>query len=564
MDMNEQEVQQPEEDASGQPDHPHDEGDTAEELPSASLDTEDAPIDESGMEDTAEAEMSQDVELSETVDEQATDDVSHSEGSEDEDDDAEAADDDEDDDSLERGQIVRGTILEKSEEAITIDLGDGIVGDVIEQELSSHEPDTLAAFDVGDELYVYVLTPEDSEGRPQLSITRALKDQDWIDAEAFFNEGRLFEGKVAGYNKGGLIVRFGRLRGFVPASQIDPSRLSPGSQDEESWGALIGQDIAVKVIEVNRRRNRLILSERLAQRQSRSQRRAAVIEKLEVGQIRTGRVISLTDFGAFVNLGGVDGLVHLSELSWEHIEHPSEMVEIGQEVEVEVIHVDAERQRIGLSLKNRLPNPWEVVASEYGKNQIVPVEITKIAKFGAFARLVEHSAVEGLVHVSELSDERVENPGDVVSEGEILNMRIIRLDSEKRRLRLSLKQVPLDKFVDDDWNYINIDETLDAFAAEYQSAVLDEHEGEAPPEYVEEAPEPEIDAELPVDDAIEEATEDHPQDAIMEESEPLVEGDEEEAAAEDNHVEEDPPVMVEEAPADDSEAVEEPEPEEEA
>jgi small subunit ribosomal protein S1 len=239
----------------------------------------------------------------------------------------------------------------------------------------------------------------------------------------------------------------------VPASQVgrERRRQGKGSTPEERWGDMVGEAIAVKVLEVDRSRNRLILSERAADRERRSERRAELIDELEVGQRRTGRVVRLTDFGAFVDLGGADGLVHLSELAWRHVDHPKDVLNAGDEIEVEVINLDKERQRIGLSRKNCLRDPWDVVEEDFRAGQLVQGRITKLTKFGAFAALIDRPEIEGLIHISELADHRVAHPRDVVNEDEVLTLRILRIEPQRRRMGLSLRQVDSAEYIDDDW-----------------------------------------------------------------------------------------------------------------
>ena len=355
--------------------------------------------------------------------------------------------------SVERGSIVKGTIANISDSEIMIDIGAKSEGVISGKELEELDQETLKSLRVGEDVFVYVLTPEDRNGHAQLSLRRAMEEQDWRDAERYMQEGEVYRSKVASFNKGGLIVRFGKVRGFVPASQIsrERRRRATGNTPDERWGQMVGEDVSVKVIEVDRGRNRLILSERAAAKEQRAERRAELLEGLEVGQIRTGRVISLADFGAFVDLGGADGLIHLSELSWRHVAHPKEVLKVGDEVEVEVIHIDHEKQRIGLSRKNRLEDPWDVLAANYHPGQLVQGTITKLTKFGAFARLVDHPEIEGLIHISELSDRRVEHPREVVQEDEIVTLRIIRIEPEHRRMGLSLKRANSEEYLDTDW-----------------------------------------------------------------------------------------------------------------
>jgi small subunit ribosomal protein S1 len=305
----------------------------------------------------------------------------------------------------------------------------------------------------GNSVLVYVLTPRGQGGQPVLSISRAMEEQDWREAETYFKDKHVYHGKVAGYNKGGLVVRFGRLRGFVPASQISQERrLNAGGENpEDRWGNMIGDSIYVKVVELNRGRNRLILSEQAATREVREVRKAELISKLQVGEIRTGRVISLSDFGAFVDLGGADGLVHLTEITWKHITHPKEILSIGQEVSVEVINVDPDHKRIGLSMRRLEQDPWDAVEQRYKIGQMIRAEVTKLTKFGAFARLVDQPEVEGLIHISELAEHRVNHPREVVKEGDVMAMRILKMDRDQRRIGLSLKQVDSIEYLEVDW-----------------------------------------------------------------------------------------------------------------
>jgi len=258
---------------------------------------------------------------------------------------------------------------------------------------------------------------------------------------------------IGGYNKGGLIVRFGRLRGFVPQSQLaeERARLMSGATPEERYGPMVNQPIGVKVMEVDRHRNRLILSERAALREVRQARKESLIAELNVGDIRKGTVVSLENFGAFVDIGGGEGLVHLSELAWGHITHPRQAVKIGDDVEVEVISIDPKAKRIGLSRRRVISDPWDEVATALRRGQLVRGRVTKLTKFGAFARLIDYDAIEGLIHISELSGERVSHPREAVKRGEELVLRIVKIDIKDRRLGLSLKSVNSTEYLDLDW-----------------------------------------------------------------------------------------------------------------
>jgi small subunit ribosomal protein S1 len=388
--------------------------------------------------------------------------------------------------------VLEGTIIDTSPTEILVDLGEGITGVVASREMERMDKVSLEALESGKPVMVYVLKADGPDGRPVLSLARAEEESNWQLAESYHQHQEVYFTKVAGYNKGGLIVRFGKVRGFVPASQVsrERQRRASGESPEERWGSMVGEDIAVKVVELDRGRNRLILSERAASREAREQQKARLLEDLEVGEVRRGRVISVADFGAFVDLGGADGLVHLTELSWKHVTHPRDILEVGQEVEVQVITIDRARKRIGLSMKRQEQDPWEQVVRNYGVGQLVQATVTKLTKFGAFARLVDAPEIEGLIHISELADYRVNHPRDVVLVGDVLTLRIVKIDSEQRRLGLSLRQVDSAKYMDQDWQAIADEVTVEE--AEPES----EPEPEAPPA----APEPD-DETLPEDEA---------------------------------------------------------------
>jgi small subunit ribosomal protein S1 len=335
---------------------------------------------------------------------------------------------------------------------------------------------------------VYVVTPEDKNGNPVLSLGRAQAERDWREAERLFEDGQIFEGTVAGFNKGGLIVRLGRVRGFVPSSQIVSLRGRRREMGEDDpLAQLVGKDLQLKIIEIDRSRNRLILSERAAMREWRRQHKEKLLAELQEGDIRKGEVISLCDFGAFVDLGGADGLVHLSELSWRRVNHPSEVLSVGDEVEVYVLNVDRDRKRIGLSLKRLEVDPWDTIADRYNVGQLVEGTITKLVKFGAFARIFDED-IEGLIHLSELSEERIAHPREVVQEGEVVTLRIIRIDGDQRRIGLSLKRVASTEYLDVDWregfdqvqtyDENDVDEAQGAGDEESTSDVLDDEADE--------------------------------------------------------------------------------------
>ncbi len=355
-----------------------------------------------------------------------------------------------------RGTIVDGIVAATSPTEVLVDLGEGLTGVIASRELERMDRSALESLKIGGSITAYVLKAKGSDGRPVLSLARAEEENNWRMAEEHHQNKQVYFSKVAGYNKGGLIVRFGKVRGFVPASQVSRERQqrAAGETPEERWSSMVGEDVAVKVVEIDRARNRLILSERAAAREWREQQKARLLENLAVGEVRKGRVISIADFGAFVDLGGADGLVHLTELSWKHVTHPREVLQVGQEVEVEVISIDPQRKRIGLSMKRMEHDPWQAVVQRYGIGQLVQATVTKLTKFGAFARLVDAPEIEGLIHISELADYRVSHPREVVLVGDVLTLRIVKIDADQRRLGLSLRQVDSQKYLDQDWQAI--------------------------------------------------------------------------------------------------------------
>ncbi len=353
-----------------------------------------------------------------------------------------------------RGEIRTGTIARVTETDVLVDIGAKSEGIISARELEQLSPDQRAMLGVGKEINVYVLRSGGGNA-PELSLARAEEEQDWSTAEELLSSKAIFEGEVSGYNKGGLIVTLGRLRGFMPASQVSlpRRRRAEGETPDQRWGKMVGEQIVSKVIEVDRQRNRLILSERSAARESREALKERLISELTVGEVRTGHIISLADFGAFVDIGGADGLVHVSEISWKRVNNPREVLNIGDEVQVKVLGVDPERNRISLSIRELEANPWELIQEKYGEGKLVQGKITKLTKFGAFASLagLEDYGIEGLVHISELSDQRILHPSEAVQEGQDLTLRVLRVEPERRRIGLSLRRVDSADYVEQDW-----------------------------------------------------------------------------------------------------------------
>jgi small subunit ribosomal protein S1 len=339
---------------------------------------------------------------------------------------------------VKRGDTLTGTIVSVSPHEILVDVGCKCEGIVTGRELERLSPEDIAELKVGDQVVVYVVRPEDDEdGHIALSLARAWVEKDWVLAQQMFESGDIYEGVVAGYNKGGLIVNFGRVRGFVPVSQLESSRGMARTGKEDQWSHMVGQNLRLKIIEIDRRRNRLIMSERAAMQEWRKGQKDRLLTSLKEGDVLTGRVTSLADFGAFVDLGGADGLIHLSEISWMPISHPRDVLKVGETVQVYVLQVDSSRQRISLSLKRLQPEPWSQVLDKYEIGQVVTATITRLASFGAFAKVDD---VEGLIHITELTDANITHPREAINEGDTVQVKIIHIDPERRRMGLSLKQ----------------------------------------------------------------------------------------------------------------------------
>ncbi len=348
------------------------------------------------------------------------------------------------------GEIREGQVVAHRGSEILIDIGAKSEGIIPSDELDMMDQSTRDQLTVGNMVSVLIVNPEDRNGNIILSYTRAMEEEDWINAENLLESQDVYLAKVIGYNKGGLLVMFGQVRGFIPASQLGSQRRSSEGSSQERLRNYLGEELSAKVIEVDRSRNRLILSERAAMKEIRASRREKLLDELEEGEIRKGRIVNLAEFGAFVDIGGIEGLVHLSELSWKRVNHPSDLLKVGSEVEVYILGIDRERNRVALSLKRLEPDPWTVIDQMYQEGELVEATVTKLTRYGAFARLNDDFALEGLIHVSELSDEHVNQPQDVIEVDQIVTARIIRIDPQRRQLGLSLKQVMSAKYLESD------------------------------------------------------------------------------------------------------------------
>ncbi len=407
-----------------------------------------------------------------------------------------------------QGEIRTGVIASISAGQILVSVGTKSEGIISGRELEQITKEDLDKLQVGQSIPVFVLNPEDQNGNVVLSFNRAREETDWLQAETLLNSKEAIHSKIIGYNKGGIIVPLGGLRGFVPASQVSLSRRATqgGDTPEKRWSEMVGQDIDVCVIEVDRERRRLILSERAASTDTRETVKERVLDELTEGDVRTGRVTSLAEFGAFVNISGADGLVHLSEITWDRIQHPNEVLHVGQEVRVKVINVDREKKRIGLSIRQLKDDPWMDLVKDYQVGQLVEGAITRLAKFGAFARLSDD--VEGLIHISEISEKRIEHPREILKKAKSVTLRIIKIDPDNHRIGLSMRKVESMAYADMDWQTLldEMDADEDTDAAPEENIVLpdDVDESSKPKAVVTADTEREVDEVLPVAEEIKE------------------------------------------------------------
>ena len=340
--------------------------------------------------------------------------------------------------ALKYGDVIDGLIMQRDRDEFLVDIGSKSEGIIPSKEYSTLTSDEINAINVGDQVLVFVVQAENSDGHTVLSIDKARQEKSWRLLQEQYDKNEIIQAQVTNYNKGGLLVNLDGVRGFVPASQVTEIRGGDDASKQADMARLVGSALSLKVIEINRHRNRLILSERMAVQERRDAMKERLIENLKEGETRKGRVSSIADFGAFVDIGGADGLVHLSEISWSRVKHPSEVLKVGDEVDVFVLSVNPQEKKIALSIKRTQPEPWSRVATKYEIGQVVPATITQLANFGAFARIED--GIEGLIHVSELSDERVNHPREVVQEGQEVQVRIIRIDAQRRRMGLSLRR----------------------------------------------------------------------------------------------------------------------------
>ena len=369
---------------------------------------------------------------------------------------------------LRRGEVVEGSVMAIERDSLLIDIGFKSEGVVPVQEMLSMGADPLSKLAIGENVLVFVIQPETAAGQVGLSIDRARGEQGWRVLQERFESGDVFEAEITGFNKGGLLANVEGVNAFIPMSQVVGAK--PGSDGANPLSAQVGRELQLKVIEINRRRNRVILSERAALQEWRAEQKDRLLEELTEGEIRTGKIASIRNFGVFVDLGGADGLVHLSELSWDRNAQPEELFKIGDEVNVYVLRVDKENKKIALSIRRAAPEQWEQMITQYAVGDIVPGVITKLVPFGAFARLP--GPVEGLVHVSEIVERRIGHPEEVLEDGDIVPLKIVRIEHDRHRLGLSLRESRREAEIrgwqfDGDGRVINVsDEAREKFAEE--------------------------------------------------------------------------------------------------
>ena len=384
-----------------------------------------------------------------------------------------------------RGDIVEGIVVHWSGSALIVDVGAKSEGIVHFEEMRSLTDTEREALKTGDPVHVFVTDSESEGGSLELSIDRARGEQGWHELQRRFDENEVFDARVTGSNKGGLLVNVEGVNAFVPLSQIVEIT---GDRDQAiaQLAEYEGRSLRFKVIEINRRRNRVILSERAAVQEWRAEQKDRLLEELQEGEIRSGRITSIRSFGVFVDLGGADGLAHLSELSWERDVDPESMFSIGQTIDVYITKIDKESKKIGLSVRRASPEQWDEVVAKFEVGDIVPSVVTKLVTFGAFARL--EGPVEGLVHVSELADRRITHPREVVLENDIIPAKIVRIERDRHRLGLSLRQARTDAerlgwIFNQDGGIVRLpDEVAERFSIEQEAAPIAPPEPEPTPE----------------------------------------------------------------------------------
>jgi small subunit ribosomal protein S1 len=338
------------------------------------------------------------------------------------------------------GELVQGVIMRVDHEGILVSIGNKSEGIVSSREMRSLSEEEISSLKIGEDILTRVLEAEGEDGSTILSVDRAKEEMGWLNIEKQFSSGEsvTVQGTITGFNRGGALVDVNGLKGFVPISHLGWTQRSSDSGEEDEMEHRTGESVHLKIIEVDRSKKRAIFSEKAALQAERESQKERILQELQEGEVRRGRVSGICDFGAFVDLGGADGLIHISELSWEPVESTEQVLNVADEIDVYVLKVDKDNKRIALSLRRTGPEPWDTVPDRYQVDQLISGTITKLTNFGAFARI--EGSVEGLIHISELSYNMISHPKEVVKEGDVLTLKILKIEPERKRLALSLKQ----------------------------------------------------------------------------------------------------------------------------
>jgi len=356
--------------------------------------------------------------------------------------------------SIHRGDIVEGVVVSTDSDGLIVNIGQKSEALVPINEMRTLEQNNMDTPKVGDSITAVVVKNESPKSPTIISIDKSLGERGWQDLQEKMDQNLSVDGTITGFNKGGLVIEVLGIQGFVPVSQLvtvprdicksfdnqdDSFDQAYADEIDKKKKEFLGKTITLKPIEVTRPKNRAILSEREAAKIEREKQKSEIISQLSVGEVKQGYIIGISSFGAFVDLGGADGLVHISELSWNTVKHPEDVVKIGQQVDVYILNVDEENNKIALSIKRLTPEPWETVSQNYTSGDIVQATITKITNFGAFAKIED--TVEGLIHISELTNEQISHPNEVVEEGQVINVKILRIEADRKRIGLSVSKV---------------------------------------------------------------------------------------------------------------------------
>ena len=393
---------------------------------------------------------------------------------------------------LRRGDIVEGSVMRVDPDGIFVDVGQKIEGYVPSNEMRSMSQEEFQSLKEGDPLITFVVKPESEEG-PLLSVDKARGEEGWRELQKYQEEDQAIDGTIVGFNRGGCILDVANVQGFVPMSQlltISRDVFQTDSEDgsidaRQQQKQLIGTSLTVKVLEVNRARNRAIFSERSALQKQRDEQKAELIQVIQEGDVRKGVVTGISNFGAFVDLGGADGLIHISEMSWSMVNSPADVVKVGEELDVYILKVDKEALKIALSLRRLSPKPWETIEERYLVGDVVDAVVTKLANFGAFAKLED--TIEGLIHLTELSVDPIEHPNQIIKEGDVIQVKILKIEPDRKRLGLSLIQAATPDAVVDpdsidlDAQYENVDNEIgfDSTSDSTEDRVVNEDEVES-------------------------------------------------------------------------------------